>query len=528
MRFDGIQMKGKFHIQKVTTLPPYTTADEARMVYDTTGKKLYIGTDTSWSEAGGGGGYGLPVTNFTDNGILEPGKMYFVNTSSGSLSGNLVANPKLGDTITIVDVAGTFNMYSFTIKGNGKNIHIDTSLEADVKDVILILVYTGVSWKIDVGGIVSGSGNGSFTVEYNSNFTASSGMLAFVDTRDNIVTVTLPDESELNTGAIVTIYDQYSTFSVNKCRVISLHAEFENGTSAIDLTNDGSKVVLIWDAGSQQWKMTQSDGFKLGNIVYIKNNYDSHVDDFVFVDTTLNPINITLPPSGEIGSKGVISIYDQMSNFKTNNVTIIPTFGTVNGQTTYIVKDNGIRVDFIWDNQQDDWKVDIGGDISSVLGSGGMGGSNPVSVSNNTVANIGDFLFVDSTNNTVTITLPSVNNLESGEGISVYDTKGKFGLNNVTINPQNSTISGDTTFICDINNLRVDFFYNKIENDWKIDIGGALVSGSASASVYGSASTTAFGLIRLSTSAEAIAGTNNSKAITPEALQAKLVSHGLI
>jgi len=478
MRFHGIEMKGKFLLEKLTSLPTWTVADEGRIIYNQLDKKLYVGTNATWLEAGGGGGYGIPVTNLIDNGNMEAGRMYFINTSTGSKSANLDSSPKVGDTITIVDIASKFDMYPFTINGNGKNVHLDSSLEVDIKDVILILVYTGVSWKLDVGGIVSGSASGSYTVEYNTNFTATAGMTAFVDTRNNVVNITLPNETQLATGMTLTVYDQYSTFGTNNCIVTTLNAEFENGTTVTHLTTSGSKTVFVWDAGSGKWKIDKTGGTTLGDIVNISTDYDANINEFIFVNSTSTPITITLPLSGAISTGDMITIYDQEKTFDINNITVIPSSGTINKTPTYSARITGSRVDFIWDASSGDWKIDLGGSEGTDAGtnSGGMGGSNPVPIIGNTTANIGDFMFVDTTSTPITVTLPNAVGLPTGSGVSVYDSKGTFNTHNVTVIPVNATIAGSGSFTGDIDRLRADFFYNSADNDWKIDLGGVIMS----------------------------------------------------
>jgi len=492
MKFHGIKMAGSFVLQKVTSLPTWTPNDEGRLIYDTTAKKLYVGSSVSWTEAGGGGGYGFPVTDFIDNRIMEAGKMYFIDSSSGSLGAYLEDTPNIGDTITIVDVSGTFDMYSLTINGNGNTIHHDVSLEVDIKDVILILVWTGTSWKLDVGGIVKGGGSAGIVSEYDSDFTAQSGLTAFVDTRNGIITVTMPDENTLSNGTKVTIIDQYSYFNTNKVICVSTQAEFENGTTTYELTTAGSQTTFMWNSASNQWKIGTSVNLSgsVGNINNVNtSSYNALPGDFLFLDTTLNPITINLPPSGQIGSKAVISIYDQKNNFNVNNVTVIPSYGTVDfGDSQFVVDDNGVRVDFIWDDQEEDWKLDIGGDISNYVSNisgsnssgGGMGGSNPVIAGNNTTANVGDFIFCNTETSPISVELPDATGLNTGDSVSVMDLKGTFNSNNVTVNAVNATIDGDATFIADIDKMRADFIYDADVNEWMIDIGGAFISGTSS------------------------------------------------
>ena len=160
MKFHGITMAGKFILEKVSTLPTVTAQDEGRIVYNTSDKNFYIASDTSWSTASTGisgsggttGSYGDPVTNVTDGSTLNPNNIYFIDTYNSALSVNLLASPNLADTLTIVDVAGSFDTHNLTVNGNGNNIETNTTLVLKKKNSITTLVWSGSSWKVDRGG----------------------------------------------------------------------------------------------------------------------------------------------------------------------------------------------------------------------------------------------------------------------------------------------------------------------------------------------------------------------------------------
>ena len=68
---------------------------------------------------------------------------YFVNTTSGAITATLPASPTLGDFISFIDYAGTFDTNNLTIGRNGKNIQGDASdLTVSVERAGLTLIFT--------------------------------------------------------------------------------------------------------------------------------------------------------------------------------------------------------------------------------------------------------------------------------------------------------------------------------------------------------------------------------------------------
>jgi hypothetical protein len=68
---------------------------------------------------------------------------YFVNTTSGAITATLPASPTIGDFISFIDYAGTFDTNNLTIARNGKNIQGDASdLTVSVERAGLTLIFT--------------------------------------------------------------------------------------------------------------------------------------------------------------------------------------------------------------------------------------------------------------------------------------------------------------------------------------------------------------------------------------------------
>jgi len=472
MRFHGITMVGKFTVEKVASLPTWSIEDEGRILYDTSEGKLFVGTDYAWAESGSGG-YGTPVTNFTDNDVLKDGKMYFIDTSSGSLTGNMDPSPSIGDTVTVIDIGGSFELYSFVINGNGNNVNEDTSLELDVKNVILVLVWTGVSWKMDIGGIVQGTSVTNVTNTYDTSFavTPDTGSNFYIDTRSNAVDITLPDEVGLQNGTKITIKDQYNTFSTNPVTVTAPTGVFENGTSSVIISSNGANISYIWNSGTGIWeKESISSGVSVGEVKTVTGDTNVDKGQFVFTDTSSGPVTITLPPDGQMVSGDVISVIDQNGTFGTNPVTINPAYGTINGQSSYICNNTNARLDFIWDAENSNWKLNTGGDVTKTI-KNSVDEVKNVESGGTENAKAKDFIFVDTSSGSSIVNLPS-SGMESGDIIIISDQNNTFGTNPVTINPDYGTINGQSSYTSENDGDLLEFIWDAENSDWKLNITG--------------------------------------------------------
>jgi hypothetical protein len=113
------------------------TADgAANQVLQTNGS----GTVTFATVSGGAAWQAVKTTNF--NVTAKEG--YFVNTSSNStaITATLPSSPTLGDFVSFIDYAGTFDSYNFIIARNGKNIQgVAEDLTVSVERAGLTLVY---------------------------------------------------------------------------------------------------------------------------------------------------------------------------------------------------------------------------------------------------------------------------------------------------------------------------------------------------------------------------------------------------
>ena len=103
-----------------TSATATTLADADRVVVNDNGTmvqvamtdvKTYIGGGTSWQA--------VKTSNFT----ASAGQGVFCNTTSAAFTLTLPASPDIGDEVTFVDYAGTFDSNNFTIGRNSEKIH---------------------------------------------------------------------------------------------------------------------------------------------------------------------------------------------------------------------------------------------------------------------------------------------------------------------------------------------------------------------------------------------------------------------
>jgi hypothetical protein len=96
------------------TWPAGVAAGNDYVLKSTTGGVL------SWGEVSGGAQWQAVIT--ADPGPAVAGYGYFCNTTGGAFNLTLPASPSIGDFISFIDYAGTFDTNNLTIARNGKNI----------------------------------------------------------------------------------------------------------------------------------------------------------------------------------------------------------------------------------------------------------------------------------------------------------------------------------------------------------------------------------------------------------------------
>jgi len=74
----------------------------------------------AWAEVSGGASWQAVIT--ADPGPAVAGNGYFCNTTGGAFNLTLPASPSIGDFVSFIDYAGTFDTNNLTVARNGKKI----------------------------------------------------------------------------------------------------------------------------------------------------------------------------------------------------------------------------------------------------------------------------------------------------------------------------------------------------------------------------------------------------------------------
>ena len=129
----GLQAPTSVSASYTLTFPAATGSADQILVTDGSGNLSFVDNSggTSWQA--------VKTTAFT----AVAGEGYFINTTSGAITMTLPATPTLGDEVSFVDYAGTFDTNNLTIGRNSENIQGSAAdLTVSVERAANTLVYT--------------------------------------------------------------------------------------------------------------------------------------------------------------------------------------------------------------------------------------------------------------------------------------------------------------------------------------------------------------------------------------------------
>ena len=129
----GLQAPTSVSASYTLTFPAATGSADQILVTDGSGNLSFVDNSggTSWQA--------VKTTAFT----AVAGEGYFINTTSGAITMTLPASPTLGDFVTFIDYAGTFDTNNLTVGRNSENIQGSAAdLTVSVERAANTLVYT--------------------------------------------------------------------------------------------------------------------------------------------------------------------------------------------------------------------------------------------------------------------------------------------------------------------------------------------------------------------------------------------------
>ena len=121
------------------TMPAAVATSNDQILTSTTGGVL------SWVDNSGGTSWQAVIT--ADPGPATAGNGYFCDTSSAAFTLTLPLSPSLGDEVTCVDYAGTFDTNNLTVGRNSEKIQgTAADLTVSIENAGLTLVYSGSTY----------------------------------------------------------------------------------------------------------------------------------------------------------------------------------------------------------------------------------------------------------------------------------------------------------------------------------------------------------------------------------------------
>jgi hypothetical protein len=282
----GSTMSGPITVRTVANLSP--------LVYNTLVTITATGQRYCWRSGGGSSGNWslVPVDTHTHaaadvtSGELSPLRLpnfevktsnytaltnekVAADTTSGAWTLTLPATPSNGDTITVLDYAGTFDTNNLTIARNGSNIEsLAEDLVCEIEDAAFTLVFVGstVGWKVvpyfgnktnfaspdPIGSSVPNTGAFTTLTANNGTLTASAPVLDLAQTWNNAAVEF--------TGLRLNVTDTASA---------------ANGTRLLDLQVGGVSQVRV-ERNTLTWELlgggTNDNGIGFGSsFIYFRN-----------------------------------------------------------------------------------------------------------------------------------------------------------------------------------------------------------------------------------------------------------------
>jgi hypothetical protein len=201
----------------------------------------------------------IDYTVVTTAQTLINGAKVAADTTAGAFTLTLPATPSNGDTITVLDYAGTFDTNNLTIARNGSNIEsLAEDMTCNVEDAAFSLVFVGstVGWKVvpyfgnktnfaspdPIGSSVPNTGAFTTLTANNGTITASAPVLDLAQTWNNAAVAFTAINLDITNTASNLAGSKMVNFSVGGANIFSIYRSTNGsfpGATMVELGNSG-------------------------------------------------------------------------------------------------------------------------------------------------------------------------------------------------------------------------------------------------------------------------------------------------
>lgn len=289
----------------------------------------------------------------------------------------------------------------------------------------------------------------------------------FIDVTNGNIDLILPP-TPVNASTII-ISHVAGDIITNNIVVRALNALI-NDFSLIILDRPYKSIELIYSQTANRWVILQDSSPSVNNVVIINNDFIAENNDFIYVDTSNNAVEVTLPSNPLIGMS--ITIADKNNTFNINNCIINANSNNILWKSDRLFLDvpsTLIRLTY-W-NVAEGWKVfniyankwmvvsdnmfeNINGVVYFII-------TNASNLENNQI------YFVDTSVNGFAGKLPSSPII--GDTVTIIDKSGTFNTHNFILSTNGSLIEGSSENLnFDINNSITKLVYTGVDEGWLI------------------------------------------------------------
>ena len=417
-----------------------------------------------------------------DLNATQDGNNVDINLTSGSGSDNSTVQLTAGSNVTLtrngaqeVTIAASGGSQGITIQEEGSALStLATTLNFTGSNVTAS--GTGATKTINV------TGGGSNTVTVEKNVYTANGSTAAFNTTTAIVS---ENNVQVYIDGVYQSKDDYTTSGstvtldsnpANGAIVELIHMVAVSGVIATDsFTGNGSTTAYVLSMSISNENATQ---VYLDGVYQSKDNYSTSGSTLTFSTAPSNgtaievvhlkAVNATSINQNSFTGNGSDTTFTLSQAIDDENKTFVFIQGVYQEKSTYSISgttltfstapQNGYTIEVMAFDS-----VTIGGPTVSAID-----WQSTIKTSNFT-ATAGKGYFVNTTSNTVTVTLPAGS---AGAKVSLQDYTGTFNSNNLLISANGSEkIRGlsSTTFSNSTNNARVDLVYQDATEGWQAD-----------------------------------------------------------